>query len=257
MYETAFNYVSGASLLHRLDPRVKLAGVMLFSILLFREESLIGMGGFAALFFLLALSSKLRIRLLLRSVRPLAIFIIFIFCIQLFMTEGSPLFSVSSFHPTLEGLKLGSLLALRFSLLLLYTALLTASTPPGQITNGIERLLRPLPLNFLGVSSFDLASMMSLSIRFLPTFLENAASIREAQLARGLDFRHGFFRGTAALAVPLIKKSLRSAEEVALAMESRCYQGTYRTSLHELKFMRADWVSLFALAGFFTLAFLA
>lgn len=256
MYETAFNYVPGDSLLHRLDPRTKLAGVMLFSILLFREESLIGMGGFAALFFLFALGSKLRIGLLLRSVRPLAFFIIFIFCMQLFMTEGKPLFSISIFHPTQEGLKLGSLLALRFSLLLFYTALLTASTLPSQITNGIERLLRPLPLNFLGVSSFDLASMMSLSIRFLPTFLENAVAIRAAQLSRGLDFRHGFFRGTAAIVIPLIKKSLRSAEEVALAMESRCYQGTYRTSLHELKFGKADWAALFALAGFFTLALL-
>lgn len=257
MQNTPFNYLPGTSFLHSLDPRTKLLGVMHFSLLLFREEGLVGMGGFAGLFLLLALGSKLRLGFLLRSLKPLAFFIGFIFCMQLFMSGDKASFSLSSFRPTLEGLKLGSLLSLRFSLLLLYTSLLTATTLPSQITNGIERLLRPLPLKIFGVSSFELASMMNLSIRFLPTFLENATTIREAQLARGLDFKCGFFKGATALALPLLKKSLRSAEEVALAMESRCYQGTYRTSLQELKFQKADWISLFLLGVFAALTFLA
>lgn len=260
MHETAFNYIAGDSLLHRLDPRTKLSGVMLLSILVFQEESFMGMALFTTFFLLLALGSKLSPGLLLRSVRPLALFILFIFCIQLFLTGGEgthPLFSVSVIHPTKEGLKLGSLLALRFSLLLLYTALLTATTLPSQITNGIERLLRPLPLKFLGVSSFDLASMMALSIRFLPTFLENTNSIRAAQLSRGLDFRHSILKGITSLTVPLIRKSLRSAEEVAVAMESRCYQGEYRTSLYELKFQKLDLAAFAALTAFATFVILA
>lgn len=250
MADLAFNYVPGDSLLHRLDPRTKLISVMLLSILVFREESFAGMGLFIAFFLLLFGLSGLDSDFLLRSLRPLALFILFIFVIQLFTAGGRPLFSVFFFQASYEGLRLGSLLSLRFGLLLLYAALLTASTLPSQITNGIERLLRPLPLKCLGVSSFDLASMMSLSIRFLPMFLENAATIRAAQLSRGLDFRHNLRRGITAIAVPLLRKSVLSAEEVTVAMESRCYQGEFRTSLFELRMQKLDCTALLALAAF-------
>jgi len=255
MPETAFNYVYGDSLLHRLDPRTKLAAVMCLSILVFREESFAGMGLLIAFFLLLTWISGVRLSFLLRSVRPLLFFIFFIFCFQLFATKGTPIIPLPVLTPSYEGLRLGTLLALRFGLLLLYAALLTASTLPSQITNGIERLLRPLPLRRLGVTSFDLATMMSLSIRFLPSFLENAATIRAAQLSRGLDLRHDLRRGTTAIAVPLIRRSILSAEEVTEAMESRCYQGQCRTSLHELRMQKLDWTALLGL-GVFSLFFL-
>lgn len=253
MYETAFNYVYGNSLLHRLDPRTKLGAVMCLSILIFREGSFAGMGLLIAFFLLLTGISGVRLSFLLRSVRPLFFFIIIIFCFQLFETKGTPIVTLPVFTPTYEGLRLGALLSLRFELLLLYAALLTASTLPSQITNGIERLLRPLPLRYLGVTSFDLATMMSLSIRFLPSFLENAATIRAAQLARGLDFRHDLRRGTTAIVVPLIRRSILLAEEVTEAMESRCYQGSRRTSIHELSMQKSDWKALLILALFIIL----
>ncbi len=250
MYETAFNYVYGNSLLHRLDPRTKLGAVMCLSVLIFREESFAGMGLLIAFFLLLTRISGIRLSFLLRSLLPLFFFIIVIFCFQLFTTEGTPIFPLPVLTPTYEGLRLGTLLSLRFGLLLLYAALLTASTLPSQITSGIERLLRPLPLRYLGVTSFDLATMMSLSIRFLPSFLENAATIRSAQLARGLDIRHDLRRGTTAIAVPLIRRSILLAEEVTEAMESRCYQGRSRTSLHELRMQKIDLAALLVLGAF-------
>ncbi|WP_440956875.1 energy-coupling factor transporter transmembrane component T family protein [Methanosarcina sp. Mfa9] len=256
MPETAFNYVYGDSLLHRLDPRTKLAAVMCLSILVFREESFAGMGLLIAFFLLLTWISGVHLSFLLRSVRPLLFFIFVIFCFQLFATKGTPIIPLPVLSPTFEGLRLGTLLSLRFGLLLLYAALLTASTLPSQITNGIEHLLRPLPLRRLGVTSFDLATMMSLSIRFLPSFLENAATIRAAQLARGLDLKHDLRRGTTAIAVPLIRRSILSAEEVTEAMESRCYQGQCRTSLHELRMQKLDWIALLGLGAFSLFIFL-
>jgi energy-coupling factor transport system permease protein len=256
MPETAFNYVYGDSLLHRLDPRTKLAAVMCLSILVFREESFAGMGLLITFFLLLTWISGVRLSFLLRSVRPLLFFIFVIFCFQLFATKGTPIVPLPVLSPTFEGLRLGALLSLRFGLLLLYAALLTASTLPSQITNGIERLLRPLPFHRLGVTSFDLATMMSLSIRFLPSFLENAATIRAAQLSRGLDLKHDLRRGITAIAVPLIRRSILSAEEVTEAMESRCYQGQCRTSLHELRMQKLDWAALLGLGAFSLFIFL-
>lgn len=250
MYETAFNYIYGNSLLHRLDPRTKLGALMCLSVLIFREESFAGMGLLIAFFLLLTWISEVRLSFLLRSLLPLFFFIIIIFCFQLFATEGTPIVPLPVLTPTYEGWRLGTLLSLRFGLLLLYAALLTASTLPSQITNGIERLLRPLPIRYLGVTSFDLATMMSLSIRFLPSFLENAATIRSAQLARGLDLRHDLRRGTTAIVVPLIRRSILMAEEVTEAMESRCYQGQCRTSLHELRMQKLDWSALLVLGAF-------
>lgn len=250
MQEPVFSYIPGKSFLHTLDPRTKLTAVMLLGILAFRTESFFGIGILFAFFVSLTSFSGLPARVFLRAVRPMVLFIIFIFLAQLFFTEGKVLTSFWILHPSLEGLQNGFRLSARFILLLLFAALMTASTDPSAITCGIERMLRPLPLRWLGVNSFELATMMNLSIAFLPLLFERVERTKAAQASRGMYFGKNPFHSVPALAIPLIRGVVRDAEELALAMESRGYQGTRRTSMHELLMQRRDWVSLSALVLF-------
>jgi energy-coupling factor transport system permease protein len=250
MQEPVFSYVPGASILHRLDPRTKVAAVMLLGILAFRIENFAGIGALFAFFFALALLSGLPMKVFFRAVRPMMLFIFFIFLTQLFFTDGKPLVSYWILQPSLEGLEKGLKLAARFILLLLFAALLTASTDPSAITCGIERMLRPFPLRWLGISSFELATMMNISIAFLPLLFERVERTKAAQEARGMDFVKNPLRSIPALAIPLLRGVIRDAEELALAMESRGYQGSRRTSIYELSMQKSDWKALFILAIF-------
>jgi energy-coupling factor transport system permease protein len=250
MQEPVFSYVPGASFLHTLDPRTKLTAVMLLGILAFRTESFFGIGVLFAFFVALTSFSGLPARIFFRAVRPMVLFIIFIFLAQLFFTEGRVLDSFWIFHPSLEGLQNGLRLSARFILLLLFAALMTASTDPSAITCGIERILRPLPLRWLGVNSFELATMMNLSIAFLPLLFERVERTKAAQASRGMYFGRNPFHSVPALVIPLIRGVVRDAEELALAMESRGYKGTRRTSMHVLLMQKKDWISLFALVFF-------
>jgi len=255
MDDLLFVYVPGSSLVHRLDPRTKIIAVMLISIFIFRAGTFFEMGTFVMIFALLVLLSKVSIRIFLKAIQPMIVFFTFIFLMQLFLTEGEALFSAGFIHPTREGLMLGTLLTTRFILLVLFASMLTATTRPTMITNGIERMLRPLPLKFIGISSFDLATMMSLSIRFLPLILDNARQVRDAQLSRGLDIRHDLLRGVSAISVPMIMSSMRMADDLAVAMGSRCYQGEHRTALFELRMRTIDWFALLGIGIAVVLAF--
>ncbi len=250
MQEPVFSYVPGTSFLHKLDPRTKLAAVMLLGILTFRTESFLGIGALFAFFFALTSLSGLQARVFFRAVRPMLLFITFIFLAQLFFTEGRVLASFWILRPSIEGLQNGLRLSARFILLLLFAALMTATTDPSAITCGIERILRPLPLRWLGVNSFELATMMNLSIAFLPLLYERVERTKAAQASRGMYFGRNPFHSVPALVIPLIRGVARDAEELALAMESRGYQGTRRTSMHELSMQRRDWITLLALLFF-------
>lgn len=251
MQEPVFSYVPGVSFLHRLDPRTKITAVMLLGILTFRIENFAGVAALFAFFFALASLSGLPMKTFFRAVRPMMLFIIFIFLAQLFFTDGKSLASYWILQPTLEGLETGLKLAARFVLLLLFAALLTASTDPSAITCGIERMLRPLPLRWLGITSFELATMMNISIAFLPLLFERVERTKAAQAARGMDSVKNPLRSVPALAIPLLRGVIRDAEELALAMESRGYQGSRRTSMHELSMQKDDWKALSVLAVFF------
>lgn len=250
MQEPVFSYVPGASFLHKLDPRTKLAAVMLLGILTFRTESFLGIGVLFAFFFALTSFSGLPARVFFRAVRPMLLFITFIFLAQLFFTEGRVLASFWILHPSIEGLQNGLRLSARFILLLLFAALMTATTDPSAITCGIERILRPLPLRWMGVNSFELATMMNLSIAFLPLLFERVERTKAAQASRGMYFGRNPFHSVPALVIPLIRGVARDAEELALAMESRGYQGTRRTSMYELSMQKRDWATLLALIFF-------
>jgi energy-coupling factor transport system permease protein len=253
MQEPVFSYVPGASFLHRFDPRTKIIAVMLLGILTFRIENFAGIGALFAFFLVLASFSGLPMKIFFRAVRPMMLFIIFIFLSQLFFTGGRALASYWILQPSLEGLETGLKLAARFIFLLLFAALLTASTDPSAITCGIERLLRPLPLRWLGISSFELATMMNISIAFLPLLFERVERTKAAQAARGMDFVKNPFHTVPALAIPLLRGIIRDAEELAFAMESRGYQGNRRTSIHELSMKKSDMCAFFILTLFIIL----
>ncbi|WP_410507997.1 energy-coupling factor transporter transmembrane protein EcfT [Methanosarcina hadiensis] len=250
MKEPVFSYIPGKSYLHKLDPRTKLAAVMLLGILVFRTESFFGMGVLFTFFIALTSFSGLPARVFFRAVRPMVLFIIFIFLAQLFFTEGQALVSFGVLHPTFEGLQNGIRLSARFILLLLFAALMTASTDPSAITSGIERILRPLPLSWMGVNSYELATMMNLSIAFLPILFDRVERTKAAQASRGMYFGKNPFHSVPALAIPLIRGVVRDAEELSLAMESRGYQGSRRTSMHEFVMQKRDWATLLILIIF-------
>ncbi len=249
MNDLFFSFIPGNSILHRLDPRTKIIGLMIVSICILQISSFSGMALVTLIFAAFVFACKLPLMHFVRSVRPMIIFFLLIFLMQLFFTEGTPLFSLSLVTVSYEGLILGTILTLRFVFLLIFAALLTATTSPSGITAGIERLLRHFPLRHAGISSHDIAMMMSLSIYFVPMLYDNFKNLRDAQFSRGLDIRKEPLKAILSLSVPLIGMSVRAVDDVAMAMESRCYQSTGRSSMHVLEFGRYD--HLFILLYFF------
>nr|WP_321496763.1 energy-coupling factor transporter transmembrane protein EcfT [uncultured Methanolobus sp.] len=244
MNDLFLSYVPGKSFFHRLDPRTKILGLMAVSFCILKVSSFEIMALIAIIFATLVIACHLPPVHFARSVRPMIPFFSFIFLMQFLFTEGTPVFEFGLLTGTYEGLLLGSMLALRFIFLILFAALITATTSPAGITAGVERLLRPLPLRYAGISSYDLAMMMSLSLYFVPMLFDSFRDLRDAQYSRGLDVRKEPVKAIMSLTVPLVRMSLRSVDEVALAMEGRCYTGEGRGSLHVMKFTFIDYVLL-------------
>jgi energy-coupling factor transporter transmembrane protein EcfT len=237
-------YIPGNSFLHRLDPRVKICSLVLVSIItlqgdLFTEAIL------SAFTLLLMGMSGLALYNIYRSIRPVAFLLLLLFCLHLFLTEGTTLLSLGPFRITLEGLERGGLVAWQFSLLLVCATLLTITTSPTEFVYGMEKLLKPLKI--LGLPSHDAALMLSLALRFLPTLLEEVQRMREARISRGADLRAGTLLKRAKLSsllvISLIMSITRRADELAEAMESRGFQRGPRTYLRELRMGRADYLA--------------
>ncbi|MCL0038995.1 energy-coupling factor transporter transmembrane protein EcfT [Dehalococcoidia bacterium] len=228
-------YTPGSSVIHRLDPRVKIAAVMLVSITVLRADAFI----VVAVTILLAgvtFIARLSPAHLLRAVRPLVIFFALIFLVHLFFTPGAPI----------EGLYRGVLLTWRFVFLILSAAILTMTTTPSELISGLERCLRPL--RPLGIPSHDVAVMVSIVLRFVPTLLQELDQIKEAQMARGADFKAGNLlarmKRVSSLVIPLIRNSILRAEEVAMGMEGRGYRRGPRTYMRELRMTPSDYIIL-------------
>ncbi|MDY0388475.1 MAG: energy-coupling factor transporter transmembrane protein EcfT [Methanolobus sp.] len=245
------SFVPGSSLLHRLDPRTKIIGLMLSSICILEASSFVEIVLLTFVFLSLVISCKLPAMHFVRSVRPMLFFFAILFITQLLFTEGNTIYRFKWISLSYEGLLLGSIITLRFIFLLLFAALLTATTSASRITTGIERLLRPLPLRYMGISSHDLAMMMSLSIYFVPLLYDNFRSLKEAQFSRGLNIKKTPVKAIFSLSVPLVNSSLRRVEEVALAMESRCYTSLGRTSIHVMEVKKLDYLFFFLYSIFF------
>jgi len=243
-------YIPGDSPIYRLDPRVKILAVLLLSIVILNAgpvESPI-----VTVFLLAAVAlSGLSGRRVAGALKPLVWFFAILFCLHLFFTEGRPIFPTLP-AVTYEGLERGVSVTWQFIALVVSAAVLTMTTAPSELVGGFEKLLRPF--NRLGVPSHDIAIMVSISLRFVPTLLEEVERMREAQVARGADFASGGLvkrlKKMATLVIPLILCTFRRADELALAMEGRGYHRGPRTYLRELKFSRSDYAALLFIAAF-------
>ncbi|HHT70500.1 MAG: energy-coupling factor transporter transmembrane component T [bacterium] len=246
---TLGQYVPGDSLLHRLDPRSKIIGSMLYIVALFLLKSPAGYAVMTVFTAALVLLSALPLGYVLRGVRPVFYIVLFTLVLNFFLTPGQVVWKLGPLKATAEGIRLGIFMGWRLLLLVLTTSLLTLTSSPIALTDGIEYLLRPFKR--LGVPAHELAMMMTIALRFIPTLLEETDKIMKAQMARGADFETGNIiqraRGMIPLLVPLFVSAFRRADELATAMEARCYRGGEgRTRLKELQFAGRDWVALAA-----------
>lgn len=246
-------YVPADSLLHRMDPRSKLILIFMFVCVVFVANNVLTYGILLLYTFMMALSSKVPIRFILGGLKPVLWLIVFTFLLHLFLTkDGELLFQWGWFTVYEGGVRMGIFISLRFFLLILMTSLLTLTTTPIEITDGLEVLLGPLKK--LRFPVHELALMMSISLRFIPTLMQETDKIMKAQTARGVDFSSGpikeRIKSIIPLLVPLFISSFKRAEELAVAMEARGYKGGEgRTKYRQLSWRGLDTVMLLLLVA--------
>jgi energy-coupling factor transport system permease protein len=221
-------YVPGDSILHRMDPRSKLIIVFLFVIVVFIANNVLTYGVLAAYTLIMVGLSRIPLRFLYGGLKPVFFLVIFTFLLHIFMTkEGDVIFELGWLQIYEEGLRQGIFISLRFLLLILITSLLTLTTTPIEITDGLETLLNPLKK--LKFPVHELALMMSISLRFIPTLMQETDKIMKAQTARGVEYNSGpikdRIKAIVPLLIPLFISSFKRAEELAVAMEARGYKG--------------------------------
>ena len=238
---TLGQYFPGDTAAHRLDPRTKLVGVLIFIIALFSAVNWISYGIMLAVTIACIAISKISIKTITKGLKPLVVIIILTGLLNLFYTQGDVLISFWVITITKQGLKRALFMTSRIILLICGTFLLTYTTSPVALTSGLERLLKPL--SKIKVPVHEMSMMMSMALRFIPTLIEETDKIMSAQKARGADFETGSLAQRAKallpLLVPLFVSSFRRADELAVAMESRCYHGgSGRTAMKRLKMGR-------------------
>ncbi|MBQ5840733.1 MAG: energy-coupling factor transporter transmembrane protein EcfT [Clostridia bacterium] len=250
---TLGQYFPGRSLLHRMDPRMKLVLTTLFIVLVFLPRNWLGMGTVLLFLAVVLRLSRLPVKLIWRSVRPVLLIIAFTSVLNIFyVTEGRVLVDWWIFRITSGGLINAAFIALRILCLLAGSSLLTYTTTPTALTDAIERLLSPLKV--IKVNAHELAMMMTIALRFIPTLMEETDKIMSAQKARGADMESGGLlqrvRALVPILIPLFVSSFRRAYELAMAMECRCYQGGEgRTRMKQLRTAPRDWLALAVFAA--------
>lgn len=241
---TLGQFFPGQSILHRLDPRTKIISLLALIILIFAAK---GWTVYLTLIILtvgLILVSKVPPLTVIKSVKPLSWIILFTLLIHFVSHEGEVLAKVYVFEVTTEGIIYGVQISLRLVMLIVLSSLLTLTTSPLQLTDATEKLLSPLKK--IDVPAHELAMMMTIAIRFVPTLIEETDKIIKAQTSRGLDFESGGvvkrLRSMVPILVPLFLSSFRRAEDLAMAMEARCYRGGEgRTHMKRLSLTSLDY----------------
>ena len=258
---TLGQYYPGNSFIHRLDPRTKILTTLILVVAVFLANSAIGYGALCAMVLFIIAISGLPFMLVLKSVKPLLFIIVLTLVLHSLMGQGDHvLYQWGIVKVTEEGLRLGVQMAMRLILLLMISSILTFTTSPIVLTDGIEALLRPF--RAVGVPAHELAMMMTIALRFIPTLMEETDRIIKAQTARGADFSSGNLLARAKnmlpILVPLFISAFRRADDLAIAMEARCYRGGEgRTRMHQLAYRSGDMAAfVFAFAMIGLLAFL-
>lgn len=240
---TIGQYLPGESPIHRLDPRAKISITFVFIINLFIINNF--WGYIPSILFIAAsiFISRIGVKYIFKGIRPILVILVLTALINMFLTPGTVLYTLGPLKITKEGLRLAGFMVLRLVFLIVGTSLLTLTTSPIQLTDGIESLLGPLKK--IGVPAHELAMMMTIALRFIPTLIDETDRIMKAQMARGADFESGNIINRAKslipLLVPLFISSFRRADDLAMAMEARCYRGnTNRTRMKQLKIEGRD-----------------
>jgi len=242
-------YIPANSIIHNLDPRAKIISIGIMMVGVFLLESLISFLWWFGWVGLLMSMTGISPVYLIRGIKPIWFIIIFTVIMHLFMNPGEVVAAVGPFTITDVGIQKGLIIGTRIFLLVIITSMLTLTTSPLELTDGLESLLKPFKK--IGVPSHELAMMMTIALRFIPTLLEETERIMKAQMARGMDFRAGSLmkrvKNVVPLMVPLFVSAFRRADELALAMEARCYRGGEgRTRMKQLKFTIRDQFALVA-----------
>ncbi|UOQ44587.1 energy-coupling factor transporter transmembrane protein EcfT [Halobacillus salinarum] len=237
-------YIPGNSVVHKLDPRSKIAIIFFYVVIVFFANSVMSYGLLTIFAVGSALITRIPLTYIVKGLKPVWFLILFTFLLHLIVTkQGEVVFTLFGWKVYDEALIQGAAISLRFFLLIMVTSLLTLTTTPIEITDAIEELLGPLKKVRFPVH--ELALMMSISLRFIPTLMQETEKISKAQASRGVDFRTGSFKDRVKaiipLLVPLFVSAFKRAEELAMAMEARGYRGGEgRTKLRELQIGKRD-----------------
>ena len=250
---TLGQYYPEQSVIHRLDARTKILGTLLYIIEIFLVNSFAGFGLVILALGVLIGISRVPVRFIFKGLKAVVFIILLTFVLNLFMFDGTVLWHWKFLTITYEGLYRSCFMALRLILLIIGTSMLTLTTKPMELTDGLEKLLKPFKR--FGLPSHEIALMMSIALRFIPTLLEETEKIMKAQQARGADFESGNLiqrvKNMIPILIPLFVGSFRIAQDLALAMEARCYHGGVgRTRMKEIVFSRRDGVAGVLLAVF-------
>ena len=250
---TLGQYYQTESVIHKLDPRVKLAGTLIYGITIFFYKNFLGYA-LAILFLAFVIRlSHVPFRFMVKGMKAILFLLMVTVLYNLFLTPGTPVFTLGKLHITKEGTGIAVSMALRLSLLVIGSSLLTLTTTPNNLTDGMEKGLRFLKI--FKVPVHEIAMMMSIALRFIPILLEETDKIMKAQMARGADFESGNLivraKAMVPLLVPLFVSAFRRASDLAMAMEARCYRGGEgRTKMKPLKYHGRDYLAYLLLLFF-------
>ena len=254
---TLGQYYQTESVIHKMDPRVKLGGTILFIISLFFFKNYAGYV-IAALFLGMVIRlSKVPFKFMVKGMKTIVMLMLITVVFNLFLTPGTPLFTIWKLTITQEGLKMAISMAVRLTLLIIGSSVMTLTTTPNNLTDGMEKMMGPLKV--FKVPVHEVAMMMSIALRFIPILLEETDKIMKAQIARGADFESGniFKRAKAMvpLLVPLFISAFRSANDLAMAMEARCYRGGEgRTKMKPLIYHKRDYIAYGCIAAYMVIS---
>ena len=243
---TLGQYYQADSIIHRLDPRVKLATTLAFIISLFVFDN--AAGYIIAAIFLVAVIrlSKVPFKFMVKGMKAIVFLILLTVICNLLLTPGEPIFTLWKLTITKEGLRIAVLMTVRLSFLIIGSSIMTLTTTPNQLTDAMEKMMGPLKK--IKVPVHEIAMMMSIALRFIPILLEETDKIMKAQIARGADFESGNVikkaKSMVPLLVPLFISAFRRANDLAMAMEARCYRGgDKRTKMKPLHYEHRDYIA--------------
>lgn len=256
---TIGQYYPAKSPIHKLDPRTKLAGTLIFIISVFLFHTVVGYAVATAFLAGMILISTVPVKFIFKGLKAIFMILLITMVFNIFLTPGEAIVTFGIFKITKEGVSMAVRMAIRLIYLVIGSSLMTLTTTPNQLTDGLEKSLRPL--NKIHVPVHEIAMMMSIALRFIPILLEETDKIMKAQIARGADFENGSLiqraKAMVPLLVPLFIAAFRRANDLAMAMEARCYRGGEgRTKMKPLVYRKQDYMGYGFLVAYLVAAVL-